>query len=265
MAVVIASGFPGIAYPLGHPRIGWRRLAGTITASTSAAGYAAANAGTQRTDSFWQATALPATWAVDLGSAQPVSYCGIAAHDLGKKIVTVYLESSDDGVSWTTRATDVPADDGAIMFLLATVSARYWRIRLTGSNIPTIGVIQMGAVTEFPRLASYAPSLSFERAVNTTFSTNVTEGGSWAGRSIVRRSLSPSMRVANLSEAWIAAEWDAFAAAALTQAFFIADRPGSYPRSVAYAWTTADIAPDRERPNHLISNVVSLALVGFRG
>lgn len=264
MAVVIAPGFTGNTHPLRNPRIGWRRIAGSILASTSAAGFAATNAATFRTDSFWQPTALPGTWRLDAGSAQSVSYCGIAAHDLGSKGCTILVQSSTNDSTWTTRATITPSDDGAIMALFPTVSARYWRLSISGAGgNPTIGVIQFGAVTEFPRPSTYAPSISFERTRSAAYSANITEGGQWVGRTRVRTMLSPKMTVDHLSEAWVAAEWDALAIHAETAPFFIADRPADFPKSVAYAWSQTDLRTERSQPNAAITNSVTFDLTGF--
>jgi hypothetical protein len=264
MAVTIRAGFTGNTQPLTHPRIGWRRITGTISASTAAAGFAAANAGTYRTDSFWRPTGLPASWTIDAGSAVAVSYIGIAAHDLGTKGCTVTVSSSPDNVTFTTRVTIVPTDDSAIMGLFASATVRYWRIDITGaSGAPTIGVIQFGAVTEFPRPCVYAPSVSFERTRSASYRANISDGGQWLGRSRARVQLSPVMEVQHLAETWLASEWDAFALHAEQAPFFIADRPGSYVNSVAYAWTTDDLRAERGIPNAAISSNVSLSLSGF--
>lgn len=264
MGVVIAPGFTGNTYPLKNPRIGWCRLSGTVAASTSAAGFAAANAATVRTDSFWRPTALAATWRLDAGSAQSVSYCGIAAHDLGSKGCTILVQSSTDDAAWTTRATITPTDDSAILALFATVSARYWRLSISGSGgNPTLGVIQFGAVTEFPRPSTFAPSMSFERTRTAAYSANITEGGQWVGRTRVRTMLTPKMTVDHLSETWIAAEWDPLALSAETAPFFIADRPADFPKSVAYAWAQSDLRAERNAPNAAIANSVTFDLTGF--
>lgn len=264
MAVHIAAGFTGNTYSTKFPRIGHARITGTASALTAAAGYAAANAATYRTDSFWRPTALNSWMKIDPGSAQSVNYAGIAAHDLFTQGCTVRIQSSTDDIAWTTQLEFTPADDSAIFALFPTVSARYWRAFIIGTgSMPTIGVIQFGAVTEFPRSSVYAPSISFDRTRNATYSANITEGGQWAGRSVVRTTLSPTMQVNYLSEAWIAANWDAFALHAETSPFFIADRPASYPASCAYAWTTADLRAERGTPNAAIANNVTLELTGF--
>jgi hypothetical protein len=263
MSVVIASGFTGTAVGLAYPRVGWRRLTGTIAASTSAAGYAAANAATSRTDTFWKATTLPATWAVDFGSAQNVSYCGIASHTIGSSGATVIFELWN-GSAWITIATTTPVDNGPILFLCAVLSRSQARIRITGSTVPVVGVVFFGAVTEWPQLAVYAPSVSFQRASQTDYAINITDGGQWAGRTIIRKSTNPKMQVDNLSESWMTSQLDDFAAYAEREPFFIADRPGTYPDSVAYAWTSSDIIPERATPNASVSGSIVLDLIGHR-
>jgi len=250
-------------YPLNHPRIGWRRITGTVAASTAAAGYAAANAATYRTDSFWRPTTSTGWWSVS-ATASRVSYCGIAAHDLGSKAATVVVEYYD-GAAWVQIGPTVtPTDDSTILIMFSDTLAGDWRLRITAAGAaPTIGVIQFGAITEFPQKAQFTGSVPFNRARQVTFNVNMTEGGHYAGRSIQRVSLTPSMAVANLSETWIADEWDAFAAHAETSPFFIADRPEDQPESVAYAWTAGVVTPQRGVANAAVSSRIELSLTGF--
>jgi hypothetical protein len=263
--IVLQDNFIGTEWPLQYPRVGWRRVAGTVAASTSADGFAAANAATARTDSFWRPTALPADWTLTFGAASVVSYVGIAAHTIGTSGATVRLQR------WTGSAyvdipgtSHTPTDDSPILWLLTAAEQTRMRVAITGTTAPLVGVIYIGAVTEWPRLATYSPSVSFERAVNTSFDLNVTDGGSWAGRSITRKRTSPQMQVDHLPEEWINTEFAEFAAASLSQPFFIADRPGRYPRSVAYAWTDGDLIPERTAAKSSIANSVTLSLQGYR-
>lgn len=264
--IYIASGFTGNAYPLSHPRIGWDRITGTATASGSAAGFAAANANTTRTDSFWRPTGSPAWWRIDAGAPVNVNYLGIAAHDIGTQDATVAIQRSTDGTTWTGLGLTVePVDDSPIFVLFGTLSFRYWRIVVTYSGTaPTIGTIAFGEVMEFPRPAVYAPSVSFERAKRTSFDVNISDGGQWLGRTKVRQSLAPTMQVNNLSETWIASTFDEFATYAEDQPFFIADRPGDYPASCSYAWSLTDIIPERQTAKASISHSVTMELQGFR-
>ena len=263
MSVVIAGGFTGIAYDLSHPRVCWRRLTGTVAASSAAAGFAAANANTARTDTFWKPTVINATWELDFGGAQNVSYCGIASHTIGSTGCAVSFQTWN-GSTWDTVATTTPVDDGPILFLCATRNVSRARISITTGTAPVVGVVFFGAATEWPRKAVYAPSVSMQRAKVTEYSTNTTEGGQWAGRSIVRRYTTPKMQVDNLPETWITSDLDAFAAYAEGEPFFVCDKPGSYPDSVAYAWSQGDIVPERAIAQATAANSVTLELIGFR-
>lgn len=263
MSVVIQSGFTGITYGLDNPRIGWRRLTGTVTATNEAAGYAATNATNSRTDTFWKPSALSSRLTLDFGTAQDVSYCGVASHTIGSTATEISAQIWD-GSSWISMATVTPTDDSPLFFLFGTRNVTQVRISLNGTTPPLVGVVFWGKVTEVPQKAVYAPSVSMERAKVTEFSTNTTEGGQWAGRSVSRRYTTPKMQVDNLSESWIASEFDAFAAYAEAEPFFVADKPLSYPKSAAYAWATGDLTPQRQIANADVANTVSMDLIGFR-
>lgn len=264
MAVHFTIGEVAHEYPLFFPRIGWRKISGTISSSTAAAGYAAANAATYRTDSFWRPTAATGWFNIIASSPEEVTYCGIAAHDLATQNATVVVEYYDGTVWVQVGPTVTPEDNGAILILFTKITAASWRLRITAADAaPTMAVIQFGRVTEFPRPAVYAPSVSFERARQVTYAVNITNGGHYSGRSVERISLQPVMKVNYISEEWIAAEWDDFVAHAEVNPFFIADRPETHPKSVAYAWTNSQLIPDRATPNKKISNNIELQLTGF--
>jgi hypothetical protein len=264
MPVIIPVGFTGINYPLDHPRVGWRRMSGTVTASSAAAGFEAANANNERTDSFWRPTALTATWAIDAGTSEPVSYCGIAAHTLGSNGCTVNVQGLQ-GAVWVTLATATPTTDEPLLFLFASVTRAEMRVQITGSGgMPTLGVIWFGAVTEWPMPAVYSPSVSLQRAKRSSYETNTTEGGQIVGRRLVRQELRPQMEVQYLPETWINSELDAFARHAETLPFFVADKPSLYPASVAYAFCDGDVIPDRAYPLDDIANTVTLDMRAYR-
>lgn len=262
MAVFINGGFTGLTYPMNTPRIGWRRVTGTITASTSAAGYAAANAATDRTDSFWRPTSVAATWAIDAGSAVPVSYCAIAAHNLFTMGCTFQVQFSTDGVTYASVTTRTPTDDGAVMCLFAEQTYRYMRLRISAGSVPTIGHIRFGRITEFPLPCIYA-GMSFERARQVTYDLNRSEGGQFVGRSKKSVSLAPVIEVPDLPVSWIESEYDAFALAAETESFFIADRPSVFPKSVAYCLTGASVQSERTRPLTAAAHTVRIEAAGF--
>lgn len=258
MTVVIAAGVTETDLP----RVGFERIAGTVAASTEAAGFAAVNADSFRTDSFWQPTTLPATWSIDAGSAVAASYAGIAAHDLGSVGATVILEHSPDDSTWTEVESVTPTEDSPILFLFEEVSRRYWRVRITGTDEPTVGVIAFGPVLMMPRLATYAPDTPLHRAVQTSYRINQTDGGQFVGRSVTRRSVAAQIAIEYLSDQFVEDVLPPFIAHAETAPFFLAPRPGSDPRNVGYVWTNGRIVPERAIPNAEITNTVTLDVTG---
>ena len=266
MGVVIAPSFTSPVQPFHHPRVAWRRRFGNFSASTEAEGFDAENALNERTDTFWKPTALPATFSIIFAPNPIISYCGIAAHTLGSSGCTVFVEQFVAGLfGWETVAEITPTNDDPLLFLFSKINRSEMRVRITGgATMPLVGVLWMGDVTEWPRPAVYAPSVSFQRAKRSEFSANVTEGGQIVGRKLIRREIRPQMAVEYLSESWIETEFDAFAEHAETLPFFVADRPADYPDSVAYAFADADLVPERAYPKASIANSVTLEMRAYR-
>lgn len=260
MSVVIATGVTNTDLP----RIGWRAITGTITASTAASGFAAALAATAQTYSAWKPTALPATWAVNAGSAQAVNYAAIGAHDIGTASATAFVEYLV-GSTWTQAATVTPSDDTAILFLFPQVSAQEWRIRITGTTAPRVGNIRFGRVTTLPRLSTFAPSLPITEAEQFTYNVNVSSTGEWLGRSVVASGLQFSVQIEHVSEAFAAGEWADFRKHCNEgdATFYIAPKPAKYPKEVAYAWPNETVKAERTLPNKEISRTIDLQCGGY--
>lgn len=257
--IVFESGFSGVAYPLDHPRIGASPVSGTVTASTEAAGYAAALAANGKTTQYWRPTAVPATWTLTFSTAK-ISYFGIAAHNLGTVGGTVESQIWD-GAAWVTKASCSPTDDLPIFGLVRRRDQDRARLRFTGA-IPTVGVIAFGDVTEFPRKATYTGSMSFDRMTQDVFSTNISDGGQALDRFITRQPVSVKMTVDHLPEDWVQAYLEPVIDYMRLKSVFIADRPAKFPKSVAYAYTMTPIIPERKIPNSAVAMGVNFELVG---
>ncbi|HEV8036080.1 hypothetical protein, partial [Yoonia sp.] len=154
MSVIIESGFGGGTFGLDHPRLCWRRLAGTITASTEADGFSAAFAYAEEVVNAWKPTAVPADWTLTFATDQAVSYVGIGAHTLGTVGATVKVQVSDGLGGWDdiSGSETSPTDDAALLFLFATKTVGAVRIVVTGAAAE-IGYILVGQATVFPQLA----------------------------------------------------------------------------------------------------------------
>ena len=254
MIVIEPTFFPTI--PLDHSRIGIDNIVrtGTVTASSETAGFPAIAAANPLTYNYWKPASLPAWWKVDAGTPKPVGYVGIASHDLGGVSGTVVVEYSDDDSTWIEVDSHSPVDDSPIMFLFEPITARYWRIVVSGTA-PFVGVVYMGMPLEMERpcFAGISP-INFSRM--TTIRPNVSESGQWLGRSIIREGSRMSVQYRNLNYDWYKDNFDPFVEQARKYPFFFAWRPEGYPETIGYVWTQSDITPTT-------SGIRNLLDVGF--
>lgn len=246
MAVVIQSGLTPTR-PLTHARIGHATITrtGTLAASGEQAGFEADAALNQLTYEFWKADALPATWRIDAGSAVSVDYFGIAAHTMGTDGASVKPQWSDNDSAWNDIAgisAHAPTDDGPILFLFAAESHRYWRIQVTGSTIPSIGVVYIGAALAMPR-PIYAGHSPIDLSKTTVIRPLKSERGQFLGRSIVRSGFHADYPWQHLTPTFYRNEFKPFVVDALEFPFFLAWRPSTFTDSVGYVWTLQDIKP----------------------
>lgn len=234
---------------LNHCRIGWQSLAYglTPTASTSATGKPAIAATYPTTFEYWQPTALPATWSLDLGASRAVDYVGLVGEFNGS---TVDVQSSTDGTTWTTQLSMTPADRVNVG-LFSEASARYWRIYITG-NLPSIAVVYLGRALAMQRRI-YQGHSPLVLSRTTEISNNVSDGGQFLGRSIIRKGAATSFGWQHLKADWYRSNFDPFVMAARTMPFFIAWRPEQYHGEVGFVWTGDDIKPGNTGPRDFMS------------
>ena len=257
--IVFEPGFSGTEFALEHPRIGAFALAGTVAASSAATGFSASFAANLNTWQWWRPTAVPATWDLTFTSA-PVSYFGIAAHDLFTVGATLEVQRWN-GAAWVTIITHVPADNSPIFGLLVRSSIDRLRFRFTGA-VPTVGVISLGDAIEFPQRCQYSGSMSFENADQDEYRDTVSEGGQVIDRFRTRRSIPARMEVNHLSEPWTDAVLTPLRLYARDWPIFMADRPASRPKSVVFGLTRGPIQPERAVPQWRIAMSVTIEVVG---
>lgn len=249
-----------------HPRIGWDAYNiqgnGIMSASTEAAGFDVNALENPLTYDKWKPTALPAWCALDIGdSSSGVNYVGIAAHTL--EGFTVKIQSSTDNMAWTDRSDpQTPTDNSAILFLFNDVTARYWRVYITGTGIPSIGVVYFGEVLAVER-AIYGGVTPITLSRQTIISNNKSDSGNWLGRSLIRRGLTGSAQFKNLSSTFYRTYFDPFVRSARQYPFFFAWRPTVFNDDIAYVWTPDDIAPQNNGTRALMD--VSFDMMGFDG
>lgn len=125
----------------------------TVVASSTAAGnFNAANISDLRNYTFWKPATLPATLTIDCGAAVPADYFALFAHNLFSCGCTAQLVGSTDNFSTSnvTVATLAPTGDLPAAIKFNSVSYRYWKISITGTTPPTIGIALAGAGLYMP-------------------------------------------------------------------------------------------------------------------
>ena len=234
---------------LNHARILYASHAAglTPTASTSATGHPAIAATYPTTFEYWEPTALPATWALDLASAKAVDAVGLYGDLAG---CTCAVEYSANGTTWTVAMTQALTDK-INMLLFASVSARYWRLQFTVA-IPRLAVAYIGTALAMQRKI-YQGHTPLTLARVTDIATNMSERGQFLGRSIIRMGAQTSCEWAHLKAAWYRSNFDPFVSAARTDPFFIGWRPLQYPSEMGFVWATDDIKPKITGPRDFMS------------
>jgi len=267
VSVVFETGFTGIAQDPDHPRLCWRKQAGTITASTEAEGFDAEFAYAEELVNAWRPESVPADWTVTFADDAPVSYVGIGAHTLGSAGATVKVQVPDGVGGWddVPGCTVSPDDDAAILFLIAPVDVDAVRI-VVEDEIAEIGYILVGQVTEIPRLARFT-GLPITESQQVEYRDNTSMTGKPLGRTLQRDGLEFSVEIDNLPETFRANEWRAFRDALERggrQFFFYAARPEKYPDEVALAWQRQPAPFERAQPNAQISGSIAMTCGGYR-
>jgi len=125
----------------------------TPVASTTAVGdFNVLNLRAWRPYKWWKPAALPATVTVDCGSARAADYLAVWGHDLFTQGATIEVRGSTDNfnASDVLLSTTTPTTDSPFIATFASVSYRYWRIRITGTTMPSLAIVSVGAVLTAP-------------------------------------------------------------------------------------------------------------------
>lgn len=241
MSVFIQPGYTPDP-PLTHARIGWRNIVrrGNVSGTAGLAGFPISALGNPLTYERYRPATSASNIVVDAATPAEVDYVGIAAHTLAG--TTVLLQSSPNNSTWTTRLTIAPTDSSDILGLISPITARYWRVQVTWSVSPFIGVLYLGKSLGMQR-EIYGGHSPITLSRSTTILPNVSDTGQWVGRSIIRSGYSSRYEWQHLKADWYRANFDPFVEHARRNPFFIAWRPQEYPAEVVYGWTPGDIVP----------------------
>lgn len=256
MGVIFQTSYslPGTDQPLTHARIahaGNWLAGGTVTPSSTAAGYVANGPANSLTYERWKPSSLTATWEYDHGSAALCDYCVIGAHTMGSNGNTLQIQYWN-GSSWSGLIPSTAiTSDMAIMAIFGQQTRQRWRISVSSGTAPEIGVIKFGRALQMPRpiFGGHAP---LETARQTVLRSNYSESGEFLGRTKQRVQMATGFAWQHLSSAWVRANWRPFQLAMETEPFFIAWRPQDYSE-VALCQTDEIAAPQNMGIRDLMS------------
>ena len=175
----------------------------TPAASSTATGdYAVANLRDWRPYTWWKPSAMPATVTVDCGSAKAADYAFIYGHDLSTQGATLEVRGSTDNfvASDVLVSSKTPTSDLPFLLTFNSVSYRYWRIKVTGSNAPSLAIAAIGAALASPVYIA-PPFDPIGREVQGA--ANLNENGQPLGAAIDFEKWTQSVTLSNVSWSWV--------------------------------------------------------------
>lgn len=236
----------GGAGGLGNHRLVYANLAAGVTpvVTSETSGSEAANALTWLSSQRWlAASSATQAFQLDLGSALGIDCFGLYKHNLGDiagSLLVQYSTSSLGGTFTTLFAiTPGAANSGGNRTLFRVnsnaVTARYWQAVFSGHNAPpSVGVLLLGLSTQLP-----APDHPFMVPMlnrDTEILNNVSEGGEFLGRRVLRPGMKTGFKLGKVQETWARQYWEPIARGLEVNPFFWAWDASRYPDDAYYCF-----------------------------
>lgn len=245
------------------PVILWNNIPESDSVTLTSSSGDGENALDYATNTYWTPTSLPATLTADFGSDVGASYFGVCSHNLSSVGARIFLQTSADGLSWTSVVDHIPTDDSILFFPFTYTESRYWRFRIQGTTTPSVGVIFLGEGLQFETgiMPSYTPMYMAE---DIELMTAQTITGQFMPNRIQRKGLSTSFNLNILDRDFIeGANFQAFRRYYNDGgSFFFASNPAELEDDVAYCWRQSGTIQPTFANNGLFYST-EMALEGF--
>lgn len=129
---------------------------GTPTATSTASGFPVYNVTDWRRYTYWKPVGVGTQYiTVDCGTAKAADALAIVSHDLKTRGATVSVEASSDAFAADVTGALAPfavASDKPVYKVFASVTKRYWRLKIDGLTAACfIGIVVIGARLTFNR------------------------------------------------------------------------------------------------------------------
>lgn len=257
MAIVISEGGSGSpdTFTTGDANIGYDsfflRSGAAVTVDSEDVGQEIDNGTSWFTyGGGWQ-TSSPGEHNVtaSFASAQSGDAYAIHKHNLSDLGITVRLQTSPDGIVFTTvvGSDQTPTTNRTLFFVMpASVSARFWRLQFSGHTSGTLRIAQLFVGPAFkifqgPNIGFTPPPLGLDD----DFLNSRADGGDFIGRSLIRRGLRSAFSISPIPEAWVRSFWLPFLEAAEEHPFYYSWDNLNFPTEVAYCYTVGKVPPPR--------------------
>ncbi len=247
------------ASQLDHPVIGQDNIVtiSNIAATSATSDDPATNMANPATDLEWTATSTATQYVtVTTGTSSPVSYFGVAGHNLGSAQIPTSVEV-DTGSGYTQIIAPMTfADDKPLLFRFDSQSLAGIRLKLqTGIAPASIAAVRVGSLLVLPRKI-YVPHVPITYNRQKYTANNVSANGKFLGLIQTGETNVTDINLQNLDPAWYRTYLDPVIDA--RDPFFWAWRPVSYPTEVAYAWITNNPKPTNQRTNGMMQVTLSV-------
>lgn len=213
----------------------------SLVASSTAVGSHARNAVDWRTNTSWQTSTSGVQYlSIDREAVAFADSFAIARHNIKSATTGTVTLQYFDSSTWTTASTvNVTDDNQTFLKLFAGVNADQWRVGfdvLSGQTL-SIAVAMLGRVVLLPfgMPAGFIPP---RHNPQIEYVNNKTEGGAFAGRSIVRKGYQTDLRQPRVKTVWLRSDGEKFKAHAETKPFIFSWSHVKYPQDAVYCWAS---------------------------
>lgn len=251
---------------LNAPVIGWRNLTTftNVSADSEDPLFPAVMMANDATIYKWKSLITTVQYVtVDILPDEPVDYVGIARHNLGSGKIKVSVQALIGGI-WTEVFPEIsPGTDKPLLLRFPSVpTSEGVRLRLDGTAAavpvaPTIAVLYVGRLTVMQRRI-YVGHTPLPYGRDEEFTNGEAENGDFQGRISLKKKLSTSVSLQNLTPSWYRTELDPFFDTGKDHGFFFAWRPLTYSTEVGYAWLTNSPKPVNQRSNGMVQTTLQM-------
>lgn len=207
---------------------------GTLSWTSQADGFNAANAIEDGTWNSWSPTSVAAQFTVDYGSPVTCDAIGIAAHNMASNGASFRVQQSTDNITWNSVSVEyAPLINEDIFILFASTSARYWRLSLLNA-VANIGVIKLGQAVKFP-CAPISGHKPLHHARKFELLSNESMGGNFLSNRVVKIGAETSVNIGQVDRTWAETSLIGFEAHYNAGgAFFYCGSPSATPKDMGY-------------------------------